>query len=220
MKRIVALHATIIAVVCLVLVSCGTPPTPTPVPTPTPIPTPTPAPTPTPVPTPTPIPISNLFKEQITRFLEEGTKLEAMTEQGVNYADFRQQLVSTKGPYDLASSTWPPGFAPEARDLMDDAIEGWDLALVLWGIKLDYKYQYPPTEPDYNGYDRFASYGGDRLVTEVWLDTFWFEDGALDTPKEFVGKQYLPPDENISVLFTIAAEYFGSGRVLIVADLP
>jgi hypothetical protein len=148
MKQSVTLHLSLIALVCLVLVSCGTPPTPTL------------------VPTPTPVPISDFFKKQITRFLEEGTKLNAMTEQGVNYADFGQQLASAKGPYELASTAWPPGFATGAQDAIDHALEGWNLAIELWARNIDGLSGF--REGIGLDYDRYASYEGDLVVIGDW----------------------------------------------------
>jgi len=59
--------------------------------------------------------ISETCKNQLTRFLEEGTKLNAMIGQGVNYNDFQQQLATGKGAYDLAIATCPSDFIPEAK---------------------------------------------------------------------------------------------------------
>lgn len=206
MRRIVAFDAAMVAVVCLLLVGCATPPTATPVPTVTP------------VPTPTSIPISDWFKEQITSFLEEGTKLSQMTEQGLSYRDFQQQLANVKGPYDLASAMWPPGFAPGAQDAIDHALEGWSLALELWGLKIEGKPN-NPVEPDIRGYERYLSYGGDRLVFGENPATWKGTPMEFYAPKEEAGKKYLPFDENIRVLLTIAGESFISGRGLILTDL-
>ena len=49
--------------------------------------------------------ISDDLRSQMTRMLEEGATLTAMTEQGVNYADFGQQLAKVKGAYDLATAS-------------------------------------------------------------------------------------------------------------------
>lgn len=62
--------------------------------------------------------ISDALKEQLTRMLEEGATLTSMTEQGVNYSDYRQQLAKVKGAYDLASVTWETDFAPDAKQIL------------------------------------------------------------------------------------------------------
>ena len=161
MKSTLYFRATLIFIICAVLVSC----------------------------TPKPK-ISDALKEQLTRMLEEGTTLMAMTEQGVNYTDYRQQLAEVKGAYDLASATWPPDFASDARENFEKAFEGWDLALYLWELKIGDKDN--PVEPDINRYTSFVNYEGESLISETHPSTFIVES--------YSDKKYLPFDENISVL--------------------
>jgi len=166
-----------------------------------------------PIPTPTPTvakpSISDVFKEQLTRFLEEATTLNAMTEQGVSFTDFRRQLASVKGAYDFASAAWPSDFAPEARDSIEKAFKGWDLTLYLWNLKIENKDN--PVEPNINGYEAITTYGGDLLVIEVHPSDF--------IVPSYRQKKYLPFDENIGVLLSIASSHFDTGRTLILTEL-
>lgn len=207
MKLVLNKIASILA--CLSLIGCSVS---------TSVSTPTLAPTPTkerPTLTPTTKPeISETFKEQLMRFLEEATTLNAMTEVGVSYLNYQQQLGKAAGAYQLASVSWPPNFAPKARNSLDKAFEGWELALELWSLKVQgVKYYGIPTEPDFYGYQRFVTYAGEVLYFGVRSPTYQIP--------QFQGKKYvLVADENISVLLTLASDYFEVGRTAILAEMP
>jgi len=141
--------------------------------------------------------------------LEEGATLTAMTEQGVNYANFGQQLAKVKGAYDLATASWPSDFSPDAKGKFDKAFEGWNLTYYLWGLKIGKKDN--PVAPDINKYDDIVAYAGDLLVTEN------HPAGFIVT--KYVGKKFLPFDENISVLLSLASEQFNAGRELLLPEL-
>jgi len=154
--------------------------------------------------------ISDALKEQLTRMLEEGATLTSMTEQGVNYSDYRQQLAKVKGAYDLASVTWETDFAPDAKTNFDKAFEGWDLTLYLWELKIGDKDN--PVEPNINNFTSFTNYAGDSLVLEIHPSDFLVES--------YRGKKYLPFDENISVLLSMASDSFEEGRKLLLEQMP
>lgn len=178
-------------------------------PTDTPEPTPTSEPTATPE--PTAIPLSDFFISNIQSFLTDGSALNAATDTGINYINYNRQFADLRGVYELALSDWPDGFAIDARDKFDHAIEAWDWTLFLWQLKLDEKDN--PVEPDINGYLQIVDFAGE-------------ENLVIDThPQNFIvtsyrNKQFLPFDENISILLSIASEDFEAGRALMLDALP
>lgn len=211
--------AQVILVVTATPLAVSETPTQTTTPVPTKIPTQTITPAPTVAPNPTitstasrtPAPARNtdaIFDAQVKQFLQEGALLEAMTSQGVNYVNFERQLVELKGAYGLADATWPAAFAPHARVQFDKAIQGWDLALYLWDLKLEKADE--PAEPDINGYPVYVAYAGDELLIEVHPSDFivW----------AYRGKKYLPFDENIGILFSLASDYFQTGQTQVLAE--
>ncbi|HML22064.1 MAG TPA: hypothetical protein PKD09_10460 [Aggregatilinea sp.] len=182
-------------------------------PTRTLIPTWTPVPTITTIPSSTPAPArdtSDIFDAQMTQLLEKGSLLGAMTSQGVNYINYERQLVEVKGTYDFISTIWPSGFALGAQEQFDKAFEGWDLALELWGLKLDDMDN--PVEPNINGYLRYTDYAGDELYIAVHPSNF--------IVPEYRDKQYLPFDENIGILFSLGSEYFEAGQKTVLTEWP
>ncbi len=168
------------------------------------------APTPPP-PTLTPTPeLSETFKTQITRLIEEGTKLSSMTEQGVNYLDYSDQFAEVNGTYELARATWPAGFLVDTQAKMQKAINGWVFASDLWSLKIGEKDN--PVEPNINGYLSYKNFEGDAAIIDIHPDDYLVES--------YRGKKFLPFDENISVLFTLASDYFESARTELLAEMP
>lgn len=145
------------------------------------------------------------LQAQMSKVLDEGAILNAMTEQGVNYLNFGTQLAKTRGAYNLAASMWPEDFAPEAKASFDKAFEGWDWALYMWQAKIE---EYDnPVEPDINHFDEIVSYLGDQALFEVHPNNF--------IVKDYQNKKYLPFDETISILLSMASEHFQSGQTLV-----
>jgi hypothetical protein len=147
--------------------------------------------------------VPDIFKTQLMKFLEEGTKTNAKASQGVSYLELREQMANTKAAYDLMSSTWPPTLAVDCRSDFEKALNGWNLTLYIWELK--FKKSDEPTEPNINGYERYVAFAGiDHLVLKVHESDFVVE--------EYRGKIYLPFDENIPVLLAIAGSSFNEGR--------
>lgn len=132
------------------------------------------------------------------KFLEEGAKINAKASQGVSFIELREQVANAKAVYDLARSTWPDSFLLDCRADFDKAIEGWDLTLDIWKLKLTKSDE--PAEPNINGYLKFTAYAGEKLVVRPLI----FGD--------YRGVNYLPFDENISVLLAVAGSSFNEGR--------
>lgn len=198
----------VLALALLLLSACGgaaEPPPPTEEPTPVP-PTETPEPTNTPEPTATAVPtISPTFLTRLDAFLTDAGTLESATAQGVNYPTYSDLLTSASGSYALVAETWPESLDDAPLQLFEEAFIGWNLVKDLWGLKLD---DYDnPLEPDINGYQLFVDYAGDSLVTDVHPDNFIVAD--------YRGKTFLPFDENIGVLMTLAGDQFQEGRTAI-----
>ena len=56
------------------------------------------------------IKISDIFRDQMMKFLESAGELDASSGQGVNFIALEQQLAKTKSSYELVAATWPEGF--------------------------------------------------------------------------------------------------------------
>ncbi len=79
------------------------------------------------------------FKSQIQLFLVEGERLDAMTTQGVNNGDFRDQLVEVKSSFNIFEKQWPRSLRQEKKE-MQGAINLWNATLELWDFGIDYCY--------------------------------------------------------------------------------
>lgn len=154
-------------------------------------------------------PAPEAFETQLAQFLREGTKTKTMASQGVSYGEFVAQVVNTKAAHDLTLSIWPGDFAAESREDFGKAVEGWDLALQLWELKINKGDN--PTEPDVNGFERYVGYA----LKEMEIDTY--DDGYLVA--DYRGKYYLPFDTNIETLSKLAGTTFDNGRARILSAL-
>jgi hypothetical protein len=184
---------------------------PTSTPTPKPTSTPTNTPTPEPTATSTPQPLPAIFVRQLTKFLDDSTRITGATSQGVAYRRFGDLLADARGSYDLVLSTWPAHIPTSSLDNFDKAFEGWDLVDDLWWMQINKKDN--PVQPDINGFAHYLAYAGEFLVIAVHPNSF--------IVPEYRGKQYLPFDENISALMSVARAYFDDGKeeaLLIIGD--
>lgn len=103
------------------------------------------------------------FKSKLNTFLVEAEKLNVMTEQGVNFQDFRNQLVEVKSSY-AAIDSWPSSYQDERR-LFDLAIKGWDLTLNVWDWKINYTISEGLGEvKDYLGEELSPGNNEDRII--------------------------------------------------------
>lgn len=148
------------------------------------------------------------FKAQIRVVIQEGTTLAAMTKRGATYDEYGNQLLKVHSAYDLALAQWPDGFAPLGKVGMERSLNGWDLSLLLWEAKISRKDN--PTEPNFNRYNDFVAYAGNKLVTAVW------DEPSLP---DYDKKKYLPYDENISILFSLANTHFDNTRGILLAAI-
>ena len=154
--------------------------------------------------------LSEIFKSQLIQYLKDAGKLSTESSEGINVITLAGQLTEVKATYDLVEETWPPGFAPTARDSFNKSHEGYALALDLWRHK-DENHD-NPTEPNINGWAKYQSYAGDALIVKVWENDSFVE--------QYRGKRYLPFDENIRILLTAGALNFKVGRAAVLKELP
>ncbi len=75
------------------------------------------------------------FKAKLQPFLVEAEKLNVMTDQGVNFQEFRTQLVEVKSSY-ASIDSWQSSYQDE-RVMFDKAIQGWSYTLDVWKIGLN-----------------------------------------------------------------------------------
>lgn len=107
------------------------------------------------------IAISDVFREQLLRLLEVSGELEAATGLGINILTLKEQLAKVESSWEIVYATWPEGFEPDAQQSFQEAIKGWELALWLWGARIE-KLD-GPTEPNINGYAEYMAYAGETL---------------------------------------------------------
>jgi len=93
--------------------------------------------------------VPEMFKTQLMKFIEEGTKTCERSGQGVNYLELREQLASVKAAYSLCKATWPKSLRQEMTAEFDRSIAAWDLTLDIWKDKID--------RPSRDGDEVFAS---------------------------------------------------------------
>lgn len=146
------------------------------------------------------------LKTKLNKLLADGSVLNAMTEQGVTYSDYSQQLAQTKADYDLARATWPSDLLPEAQQAFDRAFEGWALVHYLWDAKI--RDLDTPTEPDINKYAEIVSYAGEDMLTIQKRDANYIVPA-------YRGKKYLPFDDTIGILMSLASNHFHDAQAMI-----
>lgn len=116
------------------------------------------------------------FKGQIKPFLVEAEKLNIMTEQGVNFQEFKNQLVEVKSTY-ASIDSWPVSYQDEKRSF-DLAIEGWKLTLVVWDFKVGNSLMYYPSDvSSYLGTDVTYADSDEHLGLLMSRAGVYYEEG-------------------------------------------
>lgn len=85
--------------------------------------------------TPKPSPI---FKTQIIKILELGTKINANISQGVNYTNFNSALNDLSGAVELSMAMWPENFAVNSKSYLKEAVDAWKFSSDVWRDKIKY----------------------------------------------------------------------------------
>ena len=165
---------------------------------------PTPAPTATPEPTPKPA-LSSTSQRLYERLVEEGTLLDEMTENGVNFRDFSQQFAKYESVHTMIFEVSNNALKRELVLEMDKVVAGWGGAQTLWDWKvndLD-----PPTEGD----ERF------KWVQE-YVPAELIEYGK-QTGLASKSKQYIKHGDAIRAVLTTASGHFHKVRTEILRVL-
>lgn len=149
------------------------------------------------------------FKTQAMKFVEAGTQTAAKASQGVSFSVLKPQVVSTKADHDLLLAVWPKAVPTDSQKDFAKAIEGWNLALELWALKI--KKADNPTAPSVNGFNDYIAYGLEGMVVERHGKDFLVEP--------YRNKNFLPFDINIKILLYLAERSFYAGRTKILKEL-
>ena len=157
-------------------------------------------PTPTVVPTPT---LSDLFKTQVVRFVEEASRLKSITEQGVNFVEYSQQLSEIRSIYDILDSLWVDDFEVKTQENVQKAIESWECAYLLWDLKINYKLSINEHDSSNEYFQDVYGCGGDDLLL-VDIDRIVMDKDTGERRRALS----IPYDENISILLSVASDYF------------
>ena len=154
--------------------------------------------------------VSALFRDQLMKFLESGSQMKALSEQGLSYIETRSALADVRGKWDLTKSTWPDELdTMVTADSFEKSIEAWDACLDLWKLKIDKKDN--PTSPDINRWSYFTTRFKDDVVIRTYGSDFL-------VPK-YRGREHLPFDENISALLGAGTTQFWIGREIVLQQI-
>lgn len=141
--------------------------------------------------------VPDIFREQLMRFLETSGELKAATGQGLNIGQMKEKLARVKSSFELIDATWPADFAPDARLGLKSAIEGWDLASILWQGRIDDLDE--PTEPNVNQWMRYKAYYDSHPECRFKIEVHLY-------PPKYEGRRYVSAgDQNVRLLFSSAA---------------
>ncbi len=80
--------------------------------------------------------VSLSMKDKANVFLAQASQLDAMTDVGVNYSDFSDQLELVNSAYATLENPLPPALQA-GQASADRALEGWNLAQELWRYTLE-----------------------------------------------------------------------------------
>ncbi|MFZ1220612.1 MAG: hypothetical protein WAO00_15060 [Chthoniobacterales bacterium] len=78
------------------------------------------------------------FQRDIDRLISDGTRLNALTEQGVNYSEFGNQLATVSADFTIADAEWPQQHKPLARVQFQTAIDQWKLIYTIWHSQIEH----------------------------------------------------------------------------------
>ncbi len=143
--------------------------------------------------------LSDVFKSQIMKILESGTKLNAATSKGVTYQNFTAALNDVNGAIELADAMWPENFAPSAKQKLKDASDCWGFCSDLWNAKIQDNYKQYDLARNMDQYPK-------ELRDGITLRT----DGDGD---KFVG------NEQLGIGLAISSKMFEAARKEILAEL-
>ena len=76
-------------------------------------------------------------KSAALAFIEKGARLQTLTSQGVNPANFSSELATIIASWDVLRNTAWPDELSEERELLDQAVAGWKLTQHVWNAKIE-----------------------------------------------------------------------------------
>jgi len=153
------------------------------------------------VPTITPEPpLSATSRRLYEKLVEEGTLLQRMTENGVNYRDFANQFSVYEAAHTIIFEVDNNRFDRSLVLEMNKVVAGWGLAQQLWRNQINDVDQ--PTEPDINGYEQILSY-----VPFANMPKFSIHEGSI-----YNGKKYIEHGTAVSIVLYTASGHFKKVR--------
>ncbi len=153
------------------------------------------------VPTITPEPpLPATSRRLYEKLVEEGTLLQRMTENGVNYRDFANQFSVYEAAHTIIFEVDNNRFNRSLVLEMNKVVAGWGLAQQLRRNQIDDVDQ--PTEPDINGYEQILSY-----VPFANMPKFSIHEGSV-----YNGKKYIEHGTAVSVVLYTASGHFKKVR--------
>lgn len=78
------------------------------------------------------------FQRDLDRFISDATRLNALTEQGVNYSDFGSQLATVSSDFTIVDAEWQNKHKELARLQFQTAIEQWKLVYKIWHSQIEH----------------------------------------------------------------------------------
>ena len=164
----------------------------------------TPVPTAVPTATPKP-PLSSTSRRLYEKLVEEGTLLDQMTENGVNFRDFSQQFAKYESVHTMIFEVANNALDRELVLAMDKVVAGWGGAQTLWDFKVGGLK--PPTDGD----ERFlfvqAYVPEDLIVYSVGKYKYYFNELEYDGPE-----RYIEHGDAISSVLSTASGHFKKVR--------
>jgi hypothetical protein len=142
--------------------------------------------------------LSSAFRDNLRKFVEQGSRLAALTEQGVSFDRFGDQLASATATYDLLDSTWPKHYKPDAKKEFGEAVIGWKLVHQLWSM--------------HNRSDRQGVF--DHELRQL-VDSY--APGRV--PQDPNNVDVVDYMRAARVLMAVASEHFQQGRSAVVRDI-
>ena len=158
------------------------------------------------VPTITPKPpLSATSRRLYEKLVEEGTLLQQMTENGVNFRDFSQQFAKYESVHTMIFEVANNALDRELVLAMDKVVAGWGGAQTLWDFKVGGLK--PPTDGD----ERFlfvqAYVPEDLIVYSVGKYKYYFNELEYDGPE-----RYIEHGDAISSVLSTASGHFKKVR--------
>jgi hypothetical protein len=158
----------------------------------------------------------SLAHAHILRTYELGSKLNAATDIGLSYSEFRNTLIDFVGAADVTLEMWPKDLSPNARQELIDAKQVWLFTEILWKDKIgNAKYE---NLTILGMPDRLAQRLIDNIPERLRQDFSLSEGYYLkDSSSGGTGKHLAY--ENIGVALGVGAKEFHKSRLVVLQYL-